>query len=82
MRRVKELMEWVHTGAYDRITNGEYTRRGEEPPRSEEFEDAVAHYRERFARILERAAGGVQELGRRFGSWLERFQSSAEGRRP
>jgi hypothetical protein len=25
---------------------------------------------------LDRAAGGVQELGRRLGSWLERFQNS------
>jgi len=39
----------------------------------------VAHYRERFTRILDRAAGGVQELGRRLGGWLERFQSSAPG---
>ena len=72
-------MEWVQTGAYDRIRDGDYTRRGEEPPPSEEFEDAVAHYRERFARILDRAAGGVQELGRRLGSWLERFQNAAPG---
>jgi Zn-dependent protease with chaperone function len=76
VRRVKELMEWVHTGAYDRIRDGDYARRGHEPPPSEEFEDAVAHYRERFSRILDRAAGGVQEMGRRLGSWLERFQNS------
>ena len=50
-------------------------RRSRRP--SEEFEDAVAHYRERFSRILDRAAGGVQELGRRLGSWLERFQNQA-----
>jgi len=79
VRRVKELMEWVHTGAYDRICDGDYTRRGDEPPPSEEFDDAVAHYRERFSRILDRAAGGVQELGRRLGSWLERFQNSTPG---
>ena len=81
VRRVKELMEWVQTGAYDRIRDGDYPRRGEEPPPSEEFEDAVAHYRERFARILDRAAGGVQELGRRLGSWLERWQNRRAGRR-
>jgi hypothetical protein len=39
----------------------------------------VAHYRERFSRILERAAGGVQELGRRLGGWIERMQSSPPG---
>jgi Zn-dependent protease with chaperone function len=74
VRRVKELMEWVATGAYDRIRDGDYPRRGQEPPPSEEFEDAVAHYRERFARILDRAAGGVQELGKRLGGWLDRLQ--------
>jgi Zn-dependent protease with chaperone function len=76
VRRVKELMEWVATGAYDRIRDGDYARRGHEPPPSAEFEDAVAHYRERFARILDRAAGGVQEVGKRLSGWLERFQGS------
>ena len=79
VRRVKELTEWVDSGAYDRIRNGDYPRRGEEPPPSQEFEDAVEHYRERFARILDRAAGGVQDLGRRLGSWLDRFQNSGTG---
>jgi hypothetical protein len=77
VRRVKELMLWVQSGSYDRVRRGEYPRRGEEPPPSAEFDEAVAHYRERFSAILERAAGGVQELGRRFGGWLERFQSSS-----
>jgi len=79
VRRVKELMEWVQTGAYDRIRDGQYPRRGEEPPPSKEFEDAVAHYRERFNRILERAAGGVQELGKKLGGWIERWQSTPPG---
>ena len=75
VRRVKELTEWVQTGAYDRIRDGDYPRRGEEPPPSKEYEDAVAHYRERFSRILDRTAGGVQEIGKRLGGWLERWQS-------
>jgi Zn-dependent protease with chaperone function len=79
VKRVKELMEWVQTGAYDRIRDGDYPRRGQEPPPTEEFEDAVAHYRERFSRILERAAGGVQEVGRRLGGWLERWQTAPPG---
>ncbi len=72
-------MEWVQSGAYDRIRDGDYPRRGQEPPPTEEFEDAVAHYKERFSRILERAAGGVQDLGRRLGTWLERWQTSSPG---
>ena len=66
-------MEWVQSGAYDRIRDGEYVRRGEEPPPSKEYDDAVAHYTERFARILDRVAGGVQDLGRKLGDWLDRF---------
>jgi len=76
VRRVKELMLWVQSGSYDRIRRGDYPRRGEEPPPSAEYDEAVAHYRERFTQILDRAAGGVQELGRRIGGWLERIQSS------
>ena len=75
VRRVKELMEWVQSGAYDRIRDGDYVRRGEEPPPSAEYDDAVAHYAERFARILDRVAGGVQELGRKLVD-----SSSASGR--
>jgi Zn-dependent protease with chaperone function len=78
VRRVKELTEWVQTGAFDRIRNGDYPRRGSEPPTSAEFDEAVAHYRERFMRILERAAGGVQEMGKRLGGWLERWTSSED----
>ena len=70
VRRVHELMEWVQRGEYDRIRGGSYPRRGEEPPPSEEFQSAVAHYRERFSRFLERTAGDVQNLGRQLGDWL------------
>src|SRR5580704_10013284 len=79
VRRVKELMEWVQSGAYDRIRDGDYVRRGEEPPPSAEYDDAVAHYAERFARILDRVAGGVQELGRKLGDWIDRFGRSGPG---
>jgi Zn-dependent protease with chaperone function len=79
VRRVKELTEWVQSGAYDRIRDGDYPRRGEEPPPSAEYDDAVAHYAERFARILDRVAGGVQDLGRKLGDWIERFGRSAPG---
>ena len=78
VRRVKELMLWVQSGSYDRVRGGSYPRRGEEPAPSAEFDEAVDHYRERFMQILDRAAGGVQELGRRVGGWIERLQSSSE----
>jgi Zn-dependent protease with chaperone function len=75
VRRVKELMEWVQSGEYDRIMAGNYPRRGHEPPPSAEFTAAVAHYGERFSRFLDRTAGNVQDLGRQFGGWLRRWQT-------
>jgi Zn-dependent protease with chaperone function len=72
VRRVKELVGWVHTGAYDRIVAGEYPRRGEEPPPTAEFAAAVAHYRVRFAAVLERTTGDVQRLSDQLSAWLRR----------
>jgi Zn-dependent protease with chaperone function len=70
VRRVKELVEWVQSGDYDRIRSGSYPRRGQEPPPSDEFDAAVASYRAKFTSFLERAAGDVQRLGRQFSDWL------------
>jgi Zn-dependent protease with chaperone function len=72
VRRVKEMMEWVQTGEYDRIVGGSYPRRGQEPPPSAEFDAAVDHYRERFSRFLDRTAGNVQDLGKKFSDWLNK----------
>jgi hypothetical protein len=72
VRRVRELMEWVQSGEYDRIRSGSYPRRGEEPPPSAEFNAAVSHYKERFSRFLDRTAGDVERLGRQLGDWLNR----------
>jgi Zn-dependent protease with chaperone function len=78
VRRVKELTEWVESGEYQRICDGDYPRRGQEPASSEEFEAAVAQYRERFSRILDRLAGGVQVVGRQLGEWLKKVQGDDE----
>lgn len=71
VRRVKELVEWVQAGEYDRIRSGSYARRGQEPPPSAEFEAAVASYRAKFSSFLERTAGDVQRIGRQLGDWLK-----------
>jgi Peptidase family M48 len=72
VRRVKELIEWVQSGDYNRIVDGSYPRRGQEPAPSVEFDAAVAHYGERFSRFLDRTAGNVEDLGRQFSSWLNK----------
>ena len=49
--RAGEVQKWVHTGAYDRILNGEYVRRGSEAddrPLREDMKEAAAHYKSEF----------------------------------
>jgi Zn-dependent protease with chaperone function len=70
VKRVRELVGWVSAGDYDRIRGGNYVRRGEEPPVSQEFEAAVDHYRERFTQMLDRTSGGVQRLIGQLDDWL------------
>jgi hypothetical protein len=77
VRRVRELVEWVQAGDFDRIRSGDYARRGEEPPPSSEFNAAVAHYAERFSRFLDRTAGDVEKLGRQFSEWLKKRPESS-----
>ncbi len=79
VRRVKEMIDWVQSGDYDRITSGNYPRRGLEPQPSVEFSAAVAHYGERFSRFLDRTAGDVQELARKFSDWLKKPMPDQNG---
>jgi Zn-dependent protease with chaperone function len=72
VRRVRELINWVSAGDFDRIRSGNYVRRGEEPAPSSEFEAAASHYKERFTQVLERATGGVQKMVGQFDEWLRR----------
>lgn len=70
VRRVKELVGWVAAGDFDRIRSGSYVRKGQEPPTSKEFADAVRHYRDRFMAMLDRTTGGVQRLVSQLEDWL------------
>jgi hypothetical protein len=81
VRRVKELIDWVQAGDFERIRDGNYARRGQEPPPTAEFNDAVAHYRERFSVFLDRTAGSVQDMGKQLGDWLKRQQAGTSADR-
>jgi Zn-dependent protease with chaperone function len=78
VRRVSELIAWVKSGDFDVQRSGGYLRRGQEPSPSEEFDAAFKHYRQRFAKIVERAGGGVQQAVSRFASWLDTDNSDDE----
>lgn len=79
VRRVTELTRWVMEGDFDRIRSGSYVRRGQEPPPSEEFKSASAHYQSRFVEIIESVAGGVQSLSRQVTAWLRSQRSGRDG---
>jgi hypothetical protein len=49
--RAGEVQKWVQSGAYDRIINGEYVRRGPEAndrPLRDDVREAAAHYKSEF----------------------------------
>ncbi|HTZ08442.1 MAG TPA: M48 family metallopeptidase [Acidimicrobiales bacterium] len=72
--RVRQLVQWVTDGDFDRIRSGHYVRRGQEPPPSAEFEAAMAHYGERFTGMVERVGGGVERVADQIGDWLRARQ--------
>ncbi|HXW82603.1 MAG TPA: M48 family metallopeptidase [Acidimicrobiales bacterium] len=79
VRRTRELMKWVNEGSYDRIRDGAYIRRGQEPPAPRELDAAVAHYQERFVKILETATGGIERALGQLEGWLRPRSSSPGG---
>jgi Zn-dependent protease with chaperone function len=79
VKRTRELMSWVGDGSYDRLRGGTYIRRGQEPPVTAEVQGAIAHYRERFFKILGVASGGVERALRQLEDWL-RPRSDGSGR--
>jgi Zn-dependent protease with chaperone function len=76
VRRVRELLKWVREGDYDRIVDGSFVRRGEEPPPREEAEAAGQHYGDRVRDAFRGAGQSVQEVGQQLGDWLARQRNS------
>ncbi len=81
VRRIHELLKWVREGDYDRIVDGEYVRRGEEPPPREEAEAAGQHYGERVRDAFKGAGDSLQDVGTQLGDWLAR-QRKKDGEEP
>src|SRR3954451_3710127 len=63
VRRVSELMNWVRSGEYDRIMNGEYRKRDQKADARQEAGDAAEYYSERFRTIFKEAGEGVNKTG-------------------
>jgi Zn-dependent protease with chaperone function len=71
VRRVSEVMRWVQSGDYDRIVRGEYIKRGEEPPVSEEASRAMEFYAERFRTLFKDIGDNVTKMGNQVGGLAE-----------
>lgn len=72
VRRVRELMDWVHSGDYNRIIDGDYVRRGEEPSAREEAASATDHYSERLKTAFADVGGQLESAGKQVSDWLRR----------
>ncbi len=76
VRRVRQLVNWVSDGDFDRIRAGHYVRRGHEPLPSEEFQSALDHYGDRFASTVDRLGGDVQRVADQITAWLRNRQGA------
>jgi hypothetical protein len=72
VRRVRQLLNWVREGDYDRIVGGDYIRRGHEPPLRDEADAAQEHYSKRISDAFQQAGSSVGEVGQQLGDWLSR----------
>jgi Zn-dependent protease with chaperone function len=65
VRRVKEVMAWVHSGEYDRIVNGEYPTRDQTTDARAAAGDAFEYYLNRFRGFLKDTSVGMDKAGDR-----------------
>jgi Zn-dependent protease with chaperone function len=70
VRRTHQLLNWVRSGEYDRIKDGEYIRRGQEPPLREEAAAAQDHYAGRVRDAFKDVGDSINDVGRQLGEWL------------
>lgn len=71
VRRVRELMEWVRGGDYDRILGGHYARRGDGDLQGD-ADKASEYYVNRLWSIYREANEGAQGLIDKLEGWLRR----------
>jgi Zn-dependent protease with chaperone function len=74
VRRTHQLLDWVRGGEYDRIKDGSYIRRGQEPPLSEEASAAQDHYAQRVRDAFKDVGDSLGDVGGQLGDWLGRQQ--------
>ena len=70
VRRTHQLLDWVRGGDYDRIKDGSYARRGQEPPLKEEAGAAQEHYAARVRDAFKDVGGSLNDVGEQLADWL------------
>ncbi|HEX8085688.1 MAG TPA: M48 family metallopeptidase [Solirubrobacteraceae bacterium] len=70
VKRVHEVMEWVRSGDFDRIVNGDYPRRGDPVDVRKEADEAVNFYRDRFASTFREAGENLASASDALADWL------------
>jgi len=71
VRRVAEVMDWVRSGAYDRIISGVYPKRGDPVDPADHAEDAYRHYRDRFRKTFEDAGETLSGAVDKMADWVQ-----------
>jgi Zn-dependent protease with chaperone function len=79
VQRVHELMEWVRSGAYDRIVDGDYAKRGDPVDVRAEASDAVSHYGERLRSTFSDLGESAQDAAQQLSDWLRSSRESEDG---
>ena len=78
VQRVHELMEWVHSGAYDRIVDGDYVSRSDPQSPRAEAGDAVEHYAERFRETFKELGDSIEDGGKQLSEWLRNVRKGEQ----
>jgi Zn-dependent protease with chaperone function len=73
VRRVSELMRWIHSGEYDRVLGGQYPRRDQAGDPRAYAGEAAEHYAERFRSFFRDASGQLERSGDRLSEAAERL---------
>ena len=72
VKRVREVMDWVRGGDFDRIVGGEYPKRGEEVNVREQADAAVAFYADRFQGAFKDAGDSIATAGEQLSGWVRK----------
>jgi hypothetical protein len=72
VRRTHQVLAWVRSGDYDRIKDGDYIRRGQEPPLRDEAGAAQEHYAARVRDAFKDVGDSLGDVGDQLGDWLSR----------